>query len=80
MGRGEGDSRVEGSVNQEAKESRPERLQKLGSIMLLNIARNVFCRLIQWSEMKRHWTILEEQAGFRTWSEVYGQYSDAENY
>ena len=33
-----------------------------------------------WSGLKRYWTILEEQAGFRTWSELYGQYSDAENY
>ena len=33
-----------------------------------------------WCAMKRHWKILEKQAGFGNWSELYGQYSDAENY
>lgn len=42
MGQGKGADRVEVSVNQDAK----ERLQKLDSIMLLNIARKFFCRLI----------------------------------
>ena len=46
MGRGKGADRVEGSVNRDAKESLPERLQKLGSIMLLNIVRKFFCRLV----------------------------------
>lgn len=46
MGRGEGADRVERSVNRDAKESLPERLQKLDSIMLLNIARKFFCGLV----------------------------------
>lgn len=44
MGQGKGADRVEVSVNQDAKAK--ERLQKLDSIMLLNIARKFFCRLI----------------------------------
>ena len=79
MGRGKGADRVEGSVNRDAKESLPERLQKLGSIMLLNIARKFFCGLV----LECDETALDNSrgtGGFRTCSGLYGQYSDAENY